>query len=181
VGPRTAALFALVAADDPNLAPSEAQLNGLIEMRDYTTSLMDALVDESGEPVLDENGAQVRLDALILSPGPTGGRTCDFGSTTQMGSIVVPVGFDDSVGVPRGMEIFVRQYDEGTGLAIAYDYEQATLHRQPPSISPSPLTADQNIADFNARMQQALSEAMTEAPENLPVEHYIEVLGNIGG
>ncbi|MBM7422689.1 amidase family protein [Spongiibacter marinus] len=181
VGPRTAALFALVAADDPNLAPSEAQLNGLIEMRDYTTSLMDALVDESGEPVLDENGAQVRLDALILSPGPTGGRTCDFGSTTQMGSIVVPVGFDDSVGVPRGMEIFVRQYDEGTGLAIAYDYEQATLHRQPPSISPSPLTADQSIADFNARMQQALSEAMTEAPENLPVEHYIEVLGNIGG
>ena len=79
------------------------------------------------------------------------------------------------------MEIFVRQYDEGTGLAIAYDYEQATLHRQPPSISPSPLTADQSIADFNARMQQALSEAMTEAPENLPIEHYIEVLGNIGG
>ena len=181
VGPRTAALFALVATDDPNEAPTEQQLQEIIDVRDYTTSIMDALVDDQGNPVLDSNNDQVRLDALVLSPGPTGGRTCDFGSSTQMGSIVVPVGFDESIGVPRGMEIFVRQYDEGTGLGIAYDYEQATLHRSPPTLTPSPLTGQESIAAFNARAQQALMDATSVAPETLPVETYSKALRDITG
>ncbi len=181
VGPRTAALFALVAADDPNLAPSDDELQAIVDMRDYTTQVMNALVDADGNPVLDNAGEQVRIDALILSPGPSGGRTCDFGSTTQMGSIVVPVGFDDSVGVPRGMEIFVRQFDEGTGLGIAYDYEQATLHRKPPTIEASPLSANQTTAEFNARMQQALMDGAAVAPETLPLETYQKVLQDISG
>ncbi len=181
VGPRTAALFGLVAAASPNLAPSQAELDGIVEMRNYTTAVMDALIDQDGEPVFDDIGEPVRIDALILSPGPTGGRTCDFGSTTQMGSIVVPVGFDDSVGVPRGMEILVRQFDEGLGLGIAYDYEQATKHRIPPEISPSPAASNETIASFNSRLQQALSVATRAAPEDLPIEHYIKVLQDIGG
>ena len=181
VGPRTAALFGLVAAADPNQAPTAEELQGIVEERDYTTAVMDALVDENGDPVLDSNLNQIRLDALVLSPGPTGGRTCDFGSTTQMGSIVVPVGFDESVGVPRGMEIFVRQYDEGTGLGIAYDYEQATLHRAPPSLVASPLLVNETITEFNARMQQALIDGTSEAPETLPLETYQQVLRDITG
>ncbi len=181
VGPRTAALFALVAADDPNLAPTDEQLQAIVDVRDYTTRTMDALVDENGEPVVDDNGEQVRLDALLLSPGPTGGRTCDFGSSTQMGSIVVPVGFDEDVGVPRGMEIFVRQFDEGTGLGIAYDYEQATLHRAPPVLTPSPLSGEETIAGFNARVQQAIMDATSAAPESLPVEVYEQALRDITG
>ncbi|WP_323750309.1 amidase family protein [Marinobacter sp.] len=181
VGPRTAALFGLVAASDPNQAPTVEELQGIVDVRNYTTSVMDALVDENGAPVLDNNLNPVRLDALVLSPGPTGGRTCDFGSSTQMGSIVVPVGFDESVGVPRGMEIFVRQYDEGTGLGIAYDYEQATLHRAPPSLVPSPLTGNETIAQFNARMQQALMDGTSEAPETLPLDTYQQVLNDITG
>lgn len=181
VGPRTAALFALVATDDPNAAPTPDQLQGIVDVRNYTTSVMDALVDENGAPVLDDDQNQVRLDALVLSPGPTGGRTCDFGSSTQMGSIVVPVGFDESVGVPRGMEIFVRQYDEGTGLGIAYDYEQATLHRAPPSLTPSALSGNETIAGFNARTKQALMDATSEAPETLPLNTYIQALREITG
>lgn len=181
VGPRTAALFALVAADDPNLAPTEEELAAIAAMRNYTTSIMDALVDEDGNPVFDKDGKQVRLDALLLSPGPTGGRTCDFGSTTQMGSIVVPVGFDEGVSVPRGMEIFVRQFDEGTGLGIAFDYEQETRHRAPPTLTPSPLSSEETIASFNARMQQALMDATSAAPESLPVEVYQQVLEDITG
>jgi amidase len=181
VGPRTAALFALVATADPNLAASEDELQAIVDMRDYTTQIMNALIDADGNPVMTDAGEQVRLDALLLSPGPTGGRTCDFGSTTQMGSIVVPVGFDESVGVPRGIEIFVRQFDEGTGLGIAYDYEQATLHRKPPQISASPLTGESNIAEFNARMQQAMMDATSAAPETLPIETYQKVLLDISG
>lgn len=181
VGPRTAALFGLVATSDPNQAPTEQELQGIVDVRNYTTSVMDALLDENGAPVLDNNLNPVRLDALVLSPGPTGGRTCDFGSSTQMGSIVVPIGFDESVGVPRGMEIFVRQYDEGTGLGIAYDYEQATLHRAPPNLVPSPLAGNETIAQFNARMQQALMDGTSEAPETLPLETYQQVLNDIAG
>ncbi len=176
VGPRTAPLFALVATGDPDAAPTEDQLAAIVGERDYVTGVMDALVDADGQPVRDASGNQVRLDALILSPGPTGGRTCDFGSTTQMGSIVVPVGFDDSVGVPRGMEIFVRQFDEGTGLGIAYDYEQATRHRAPPDIIPSPLMAQETLAEFNARQQRALMAATSAAPEDLPLAVYQQAL-----
>ena len=114
-------------------------------------------------------------------PGPTGGRTCDFGSTTQMGSVVVPVGFDESVGVPRGMEIFVRQFDEATALAIAYDYEQATHHRKPPDLVASPLADLPLIGEFNASLQQALMTATSAAPEDLPLEVYLQALYELTG
>lgn len=175
-GPRSAALVALGAQGDPDAAGTQEALDRMAEERDYVTGIMDALVDENGEPVLDDDGNPVRLDAFVLSPGPSGGRTCDLGSTTHMGSIVVPVGFDTDAGTPRGMEIFVRRFDEGTGLGIAYDYEQATLHRQPPDIVPATGTDNPTIAAFNARQQQALMTAASAAPEDIPVETYIEAL-----
>ena len=171
-GPRTAAFIALSAASNPDAAPTPEQLQAIVDMRDYVTAEMDELKDEVGEPVLNGAGNPIRIDALIFSPGPAGGRTCDFGSTTQMGSIVVPVGFDSSVagtadtegrGVPRGMEIFVRRFDEGTGLGIAYDYEQATLHRAPPIISPAVGSDNETVQQFNAA-QEALLIALTENP-----------------
>lgn len=166
VGPRTAGLFALTAIGDPDSAPSEEDFQSLADMRAYVTDQMDVLKDEAGEIVLDENGDTIRIDVLVLSPGPSGGRTCDFGSTTQMGSIVVPVGFDSSVagpadsegrGVPRGMEIFVRQFDEGTGIGIAYDYEQATLHRAAPVITADPtFSSPGSVEQFNAAQAAAI-------------------------
>ncbi len=181
VGPRTAPLFALVAVDDPDLEPTQEQLDGIVAQRNYVTAMMDQLTDAEGQPVLDATGQPIRLDALILSPGPTGGRTCDFGSTTQMGSVVVPVGFDESVGVPRGMEIFVRQFDEATALAIAYDYEQATHHRKPPDLVASPLADLPLIGEFNASLQQALMTATSAAPEDLPLEVYLQALYELTG
>ncbi|MDX1670496.1 MAG: hypothetical protein R3194_13825, partial [Limnobacter sp.] len=126
------------------------------------------------------------LDALVFSPGPSGGRTCDFGSTTQMGSIVVPVGFDESVGVPRGMEIFVRRFDEGTGLGIAYHFEQETDHRRPPQIEPSPIYQEQPIdvsaiGFFNDRAKRALETATNTAPEQYSVETLQAILRDITG
>ncbi len=98
-----------------------------------------------------------------------------------MGSIVVPVGFDTSVGVPRGMEIFVRRFDEGTGIGIAYDYEQATRHRAPPDISPQLGTDNATVAQFNAQQQQALITATSAAPEDLPIEIYIQAIEELLG
>ena len=181
VDARTAPLVAVSAASDPDQPGTTEQLAAMAGERAYVTAQMDALVDANGAPVLDASGKQVRLDAFLLSPGPTGGRTCDLGSTTHMGSIVVPVGFDESVGVPRGVEIFVRRFDEGTGLGIAYDYEQATLHRKPPAIEPSQLAANTTVAEFNARQQAFLMQVTTVAPEDVPVEAYIQALQELLG
>ena len=190
VGPRSVALLAVNATGDPDAAGTQEALDAMAAERAYVTGIMDALVDADGEPVRDENGEQVRLDAFVLSPGPTGGRTCDLGSTTHMGSIVVPVGFDASAagpmdregrGVPRGMEIFVRRFDEGTGIGIAYDYEQATQHRAPPMIAPGPLSGSETIASFNARLQQALMVAASAAPEDIPVETLLEAIATLFG
>ena len=181
VGPRTVALVAVSATSDPDQPGTQEQLDAMASERAYVESVMDALTDADGNPVLDDDGDPVRLDAFILSPGPTGGRTCDLGSTTHMGSIVVPVGFDTSVGVPRGMEIFVRRFDEGTGIGIAYDYEQATRHRAPPDISPQLGTDNATVAQFNAQQQQALITATSAAPEDLPIEIYIQAIEELLG
>ena len=186
-GPRTAGLVALSASGDPGGKPTEAQLANIELERQYVTTVMDGKLDELPEgkvatvKALDGTEVSVRLDALLLSPGPTAGRTCDFGSTTQMGSIVVPVGFDTAAGTPRGMEIFVRRFDEGTGLGIAFDFEQATKHRAPPEMSPSPLYANQTIGEFNSRQQAALTKALNEAPENVPATTYLQALRDITG
>jgi len=181
VGPRTAALVALTATGDANQAATPAQLQAIINMRAYVTGEMDVIKDVNGDPVIGPDGGTVSVDALIFSPGPTGGRTCDFGSTTQMGSIVVPVGFDESVGVPRGMEIFVRQFDEGTGIGIAYDYEQATKHRQPPNIVPAIGSDIATVREFNARVQAAIAAFTAQAPEELPLEAYRAALEELLG
>lgn len=165
IGTRAFALFALTATEAPDTLPSSEELQGIADTRDYVTGVMDEL----------------GVDALLLSPGPTGGRTCDLGSTTQMGSIVVPVGFDEADGVPRGMEIFVRRFDEGTGIGIAYDYEQATHHRAPPALMPSPLTANATLEDFNARQQQLLMSVTAVAPEDVPLAAYQTALEELVG
>lgn len=171
VGPRSAGLMALTASGDPDASPSEEDFQSVVDMRDYVTEQMDVLRNAELEVVLDGNGDTIRIDALLFSPGPTGGRTCDFGSTTQMGSIVVPVGFDGSVagpmdtegrGVPRGMEIFVRRFDEGTGLGIAYHYEQTTQFRAAPILEADPTGGAGSVEQFNAQ-QEAAMQALTEA------------------
>lgn len=48
----------------------------------------------------------------------------------------VPMGFT-SAGLPAGLQLFGRAFDEGTMIEIAYAYEQATLHRRPPEATPS--------------------------------------------
>ena len=50
-------------------------------------------------------------------------------------NITVPMG--DVLGLPVGLSFFGRAWSEGTLLGIAYDYEQATKHRRPPTFRPT--------------------------------------------
>ena len=57
--------------------------------------------------------------------------------------MVVPCGFYAN-GLPMGLELSTRQWQDGTLLGFAYAFEQATDHRQPPVLvdEPRPLEAD---------------------------------------
>ena len=45
----------------------------------------------------------------------------------------------------------------------------------------SPLSGNETISGFNASVQQALMDAAAVAPEDLPLEYYLEILQGIGG
>jgi amidase len=49
--------------------------------------------------------------------------------------IIVPMGFGTQ-GLPMGIAIMGRPYDEGRLIGYAYDYEQATMLRRPSPLLP---------------------------------------------
>jgi amidase len=96
--------------------------------------------------------ADDRLDAIVYphqqrlvvpvgrDPGGTQRRS-RFGD--RFPAIVVPGGFSSptptaKLGVPVGIEFLGRPWSEHVLIEIAYGYEQATKHRRPPPIPPSP-------------------------------------------
>lgn len=123
-----AIIGASLASRDTSSAEYQQKLAKHDAMRRYVESEMDRL----------------DLDALIYPPVsqpalPTGvpqGSNCAFSATTSMPSIVVPAGFTSGdPGLPVGIEIFGRKWDESTLFSIAYAYEQATKHRRPPELT----------------------------------------------
>jgi amidase len=55
---------------------------------------------------------------------------------TGMPAVTVPMGYSYH-GLPAGLQILARHYDEGKLFTYAYAYEQATRHRNPPEKYPS--------------------------------------------
>jgi Asp-tRNA(Asn)/Glu-tRNA(Gln) amidotransferase A subunit family amidase len=74
-------------------------------------------------------------DETIPQPDgrPSSGPHSNTGWVNRIGvpAVVVPCGFY-ATGLPMGMEMSARQWQDGTLLGFAYGYEQATAHRQPP-------------------------------------------------
>ena len=224
-GPRTAGLLALSAGGSGEQNPAiDAQLQAVADERKAFTDVLDGIAStqyanasvrkfSTMQEILDnapsgENiaGTGVELDAGLMSPGPSGYQ-CGIGSTTQMGSIVVPLGIDDGPGTPRGVSIFVRRFDEGNGLGIAFDLEQQLIDERlgleepvgglalsnggqggyllAPALTPDPLYTNQTIGSFNTRIKKAMMTAPDEAPEQLTefeleaaISALAEILGN---
>ena len=91
--------------------------------------------------------AQRQLDALLyptvnqppalLGLDEQGGAmpNCDLSARSGLPAITVPAGYTTS-GLPVGVELLGREFDESTLIALAYAYEQATRHRRPPDTTP---------------------------------------------
>jgi Asp-tRNA(Asn)/Glu-tRNA(Gln) amidotransferase A subunit family amidase len=62
---------------------------------------------------------------------PHGNNSPVIAPHTGQPAITVPMGFTDT-GLPLGLQLLARPYDEHRLFQYAYAYEQATQHRRPP-------------------------------------------------
>ena len=98
-------------------------------------------VTEATIGVMDQRG----LDALIYptirqTARPVGqgqpGSNCALAAISGLPAITVPGG-PATDGMPVGVELLGRAFDEGRLIGLAYAFEQATHHRRPPDFTPS--------------------------------------------
>ena len=76
----------------------------------------------------------VRRKAAIIGE-PQRGANCQLSAVTGLPALSAPAGFTPD-GMPIGVELLGRPLDDARLVAMAYDYEQATQPRRPPSTTP---------------------------------------------
>ena len=110
---------------------SDAYRNALaqrVAARDLVMRFLDANnLDALVYPTL-------RRKAAIIGE-PQRGANCQLSAVTGLPALSAPAGFTPD-GMPIGVELLGRPLDDARLVAMAYDYEQATHPRRPPSTTP---------------------------------------------
>ncbi|MFC5382480.1 amidase family protein [Aquipuribacter nitratireducens] len=106
------------------------------ESRDLTDPAQLATYEANRDRGLAESRASIDgvlaandLDAIVSLSGTTG-----VGARAGYPSVSVPAGYSAANGRPSNVVFLGTAWSEATLLSLAYDYEQATLLRRPPSI-----------------------------------------------
>ncbi len=68
---------------------------------------------------------------------PNGNNSGITAPPTGFPAITLPMGYTVNNTLPAGLQFWGRPLDEPTLIGLAYSYEQATLHRRPPSLFPA--------------------------------------------
>lgn len=127
-----------------NISNNSTRLKSINEKkedyRDYVLSIMkkydiDAFVYPTLKTTLIKDSGVIASTSSTISP------------VTGFPSITVPMGYDSS-GLPYGIQFATSLYQDGPLIEMAYAYEQATLHRMAPSITPSLYKVDSNITSI---------------------------------
>ena len=111
------------------------------DSEDYRKAMAKrAAVAEAILKVMDEQKLDVlvyptlkRRPARIGDPQP--GSNCQLSPSTGFPAISMQAGFTPD-GLPVGVELFGRPWEDGKLVALAYDYERATHHRRAPVVTP---------------------------------------------
>ena len=141
-----AGLDAVAAAGPPET--DEATITGLRTEALYRTAFTKAMDEGRIDAVIFPTWAQLPVlngdrntQLMTDKPDPKGGVTglgaslTFVGSTLQWPALSVPSGYLGP-GLPVGLQVLGRAWDEGRLIGIAYAYEQATRHRRPPPSTP---------------------------------------------
>ncbi len=144
-----AGLDAVAASGDPESDP--ATIKGLEAEAIYRAAFTKAMDAGKIDAVIFPTWAQLPVvngdrntQVMTDEPNPKGGVTglssslTFVGSTLQWPALSVPSGYLGQ-GLPVGLQILGRAWDEPKLIGYAYAYEQATLYRRPPASTP-PLT-----------------------------------------
>jgi Asp-tRNA(Asn)/Glu-tRNA(Gln) amidotransferase A subunit family amidase len=138
----------LVHASLENLLNTRAASKGR-DSREYTIALAKRTAIQQIILKLMEDQ---KLDALVYptmrrKPArigePQGGSTCQLSASTGFPAISMPAGFTAD-GLPVGVELLGRAFDDAKLVSYAYAYEQATHRRRPPARTPA-LSGRSNI------------------------------------
>jgi Asp-tRNA(Asn)/Glu-tRNA(Gln) amidotransferase A subunit family amidase len=100
--------------------------------------MADQKLDALAYATFDYPPPKIPADALtsstLDSAGPGNNRR--LSPALRFPAITVPAGFTAD-GLPIGLELMGREFEEGLLLKLAYAYEQGTHHRRPPGTAPS--------------------------------------------
>jgi amidase len=104
----------------------------------YEQHRVDALVfpyQPTFAPPISNPVQNVDDPTFVAAPGRPNPANLGGYSSVGFPMIIVPMGFGTQ-GLPMGIAIMGRPYDEGRIIGYAYDYEQATTMRHPPPLLP---------------------------------------------
>lgn len=122
---------------DRHTARDPAAFGEILSRREAATTRIVQLFDENDLDALAYPSIR-RIAAPIGDPAP--GSNCQLSATTGMPALTVQAGFSEE-GVPVGVELLGRHFQDADLVAMGYAYEQATRHRRPPASTP-PLRND---------------------------------------
>ncbi|WP_108248700.1 amidase family protein [Planctomonas deserti] len=143
----TAPVDALTFSDvvaDGKTSLTQDTVDYFLSNEDIPNTAYDAAVaaQDAGKLAIDAFFEEHDLDAMAMptsevpaAPDGAGTAFCDLGANTGIPTMSVPAGFTES-GLPIGLELAAPRNHDAELLAMAYDYEQATLHRVAPASTP---------------------------------------------
>lgn len=117
------------------------------------------------------------LDALVyptlrVKPVPVGqdqyGSLCRIAAHSGLPAISLPAGFTPD-GIPVGIELLAKPFDDGRLVALAYAWEQIAAPRRPPSRTPS-LVSDVLVRPFEFQSSSMTGQLRFDQPTQ--VLHY---------
>ena len=122
--------------DDPDYLQSLARREPLREA--VTQFLDDEQLDALAYPTLRRTAAPIG--------DPQHGNNCALSAVSGLPALVVPAGYAPD-GMPVGIELLGRAWDEGALIRLAYSFEQLTHHRRAPATTPGLLAGHAAAAE----------------------------------